>query len=139
MKKGIIIAALIIALLGGLYGYKQLTKGHIDVNAAAEDVNIAAADLFKAFVTDEAVANPKYLDKVIKVCGVVAENSATNEGSTTIQLETGDEMGGVVMCELDDLTKQATTAFNKGDKVCFKGLCSGFTADVVLNRCVLSK
>ncbi len=139
MKKGIILIVALVAAIGGYYAYSQLTKGHLDVNAATEDVNIAATDLFKAFKTDEAIANPKYLDKVIKVCGTVAENSVTKEGSTTIQLETGDEMGGVIMCELDDASKPEKTAFNKGEQVCFKGLCSGYTADVVLNSCVLTK
>ena len=138
MKKIIGIVIVIAVLAGGFYAYKQWTKPHLDVAAAAEDVSISATDLFKAFSTSEATANPKYLDKVIKVCGTVAENSSTNEGSTTIQLETGDDIG-VIMCELDDLTKQEKSSFAKGEAVCFKGLCSGFTTDVVLNRCVTVK
>ena len=138
MKKTIGIIIVLVGLASAFFGYKMWNKPHLDVAAAAEDVNISAADLFTQFSTDEAKANPKYLDKVIKVCGTVAENSVTSEGSTTIQLETGDAIG-MIMCELDDLTKQEKTEFAKGESVCFKGLCSGYTADVVLNRCVLVK
>jgi tRNA_anti-like len=138
MKKIIFLIALLAGAGAAFYGYKQWTKPHLDVTAAAEDVDIAAKDLYEQFSNNEAVANPKYLDKVIKVCGTVAENSATNAGSTTIQLETGNEMGGI-MCELDDLSKQDKTAFAKGETVCFKGLCSGYLTDVVLNRCVVTK
>ena len=66
-----------------------------------------------------------------------SDNSVTDNGATTIQLETGDEMGTVI-CELDKLSKQEKTSFAKGETVCFKGLCSGYLTDVVLNRCVLT-
>ncbi len=138
MKK-IIGLVVLLALAGGAYyGYSQWNKPHLDVAAASEDMSLSAKELFTAFSTDEAAANPKYLDKVIKVCGTVAENSATTDGSTTIQLETGDAIG-VIVCELDQLSKQDKTEFVKGETVCFKGLCSGYTSDVVLNRCVLTK
>ncbi len=137
MKKKIGLGILIALLAGSFYGYTQWTKPHREVAAAAEDLNIAATDLFKAFSTNEATANPKYLDKLIKVCGTVADNSVTDNGVTTVQLATGDEMG-IVMCELDKLTKQEKTSFAKGQTVCFKGLCSGYLTDVVLNRCVLT-
>ncbi len=138
MKKIIGLVVLVAVLAGVFYGYKQWTKPHLDVAAASEDMSLSAKDLFAAFSTNEAEANPKYLDKVIKICGTVAENSATNEGSTTVQLETGDAMG-VIVCELDQLSKQEKTNFEKGETVCFKGLCSGYITDVVLNRCVLTK
>ena len=137
MKKIIGLAVLIAVLAGGFYGYTQWTKPHREIAAATEDLNITAADLYKAFSTNEAAANPKYLDKLIKVCGTVADNSATDNGVTTVQLQTGVEMG-TVMCELDKLTKQEKMSFAKGETVCFKGLCSGYLTDVVLNRCVLT-
>jgi hypothetical protein len=138
MKKIIFLIVLLAGAGAAFYGYKQWTKPHIDVAATAADVDIAAKDLYEQFSTDEAAATPKYLSKMIKVCGTVAENSATNAGSTTIQLETGNEMGAI-MCELDDLSKQDKTTFAKGETVCFKGLCSGYLTDVVLNRCVVTK
>lgn len=137
MKKILIIIP-IVASCAAFYAYQQWHKPHLDVQAASEEVSLSATELFTQFATNEALANPKYLSKVVKVCGKIAQNSETNEGSITIQLETGDDIG-VVMCELDDLTKQEKTTFAKGDDVCFKGLCSGYTSDVVLNRCVIAK
>jgi hypothetical protein len=134
MKKIIGIGVLIALLAGGFYAYKEYTKPFVDAATTAEDISTSATDLFTAFSTDEAAANPKYLDKIIKVCGKVAENSVTENGSTTIQLETGDAMG-VVMCELDAEAKQSKTSFTKGEEVCFKGFCSGYMTDVLLNRC----
>jgi tRNA_anti-like len=133
MKSKIFLIVLVAALAGGFYAYQQWNKPHRDGNAAA-DVSLSATELFTAFSTNEATANPKYLDKNIKVCGKVLQDAITTDGSTTVQLETGDAIG-VVLCELDAATKQSLV-YTKGQDVCFKGLCSGYTSDVVLSRCV---
>lgn len=134
--KRIIMILLAIGLAGGIYGYLQWTKPHKDLNKANEDFKVSATDLFTQFSTDEAKANVQYLDKVIKVCGKVAVISTTEGGKTSVQLDTGDPIGGV-MCELNANT--AKESIKEGAEICMKGLCSGYLSDVVLNDCVIAQ
>ncbi|MCB9283274.1 MAG: hypothetical protein H6563_04305 [Lewinellaceae bacterium] len=121
-------------LVGGFVGYKMWNKPHRDVAGAQADVKLQATDLFNQFSTDEATANGQYLDKIVQVCGTVAQVSNEND-VITVQLDAGDLMGGV-LCELDNLTEHSRTDFQSGETVCFKGICTGYLTDVVLNRCV---
>ena len=57
------------------------------------------------------------------------------EGRTSITLESGSEMFGVI-CQLDNLTKHARTNFKEGEEIKLKGICTGVLMDVVLVRCV---
>jgi hypothetical protein len=41
-----------------------------------------------------------------------------------------------VNCQLDELTEHKNTTFTPGDKVIFKGICTGMLMDVVMVRCV---
>ena len=128
------LVGLALALLvGGYVGYKMWNKPHRDVVDAKADVTLEATALFNQFSTDEAAANSQYLDKIVQVCGTVAQVSNENN-VVTIQLEAGDLLGGV-LCELDNLSEHARTDFQVGEKVCFKGICTGYLTDVVLNRC----
>jgi hypothetical protein len=136
MKK-ILYVLLTLALAGGIYGYYLWNKPHKDVQAAKTDVAIAADQLYKAYVADEAAANALYLDKTIAVTGVVRSSEKNADGTAKIVLETGDPDGFGVSCELDPLTKHARTDFQAGETVTLKGLCAGFNLDVQLARCVL--
>ena len=130
----ILLIALGLGILaGGFVAYKMWNKPHRDVADAKADVKLEATDLFNQFSTDEATANGQYLDKIVQVCGTVAQVSTENE-VVTIQLEAGDLLGGV-LCELDNLSEHPRTDFQAGETVCFKGICTGYLTDVVLNRC----
>lgn len=131
MKK-LLIAALLLAVVGGGVGYYMWNKPHQDIASATSDVTISANELLTAFQTGEEAANAKYLDKIVEVSGEVREVGQT-EGKTVVRLNAGDSMDGVT-CELDSNPKR--TDFKPGDQVTFKCTCSGFLMDVVLVRCV---
>ena len=135
MKK-LLAVGLFLALLGLGTGYFIYNKPFKNMARAEADVALNAPDLFSAFEADESAANQKYLDKVIKVTGTVKEVSKGDDGNISVTLETGNELFGVI-CQLDNLSKQEKTDFQPGEKVTFKGICTGMLMDVVLVRCVL--
>ncbi len=133
MKK-ILIVTVILILGAGIFGYMQWNKPHQDIAGAKSDVTISATDLLAAFQSNEAEANTKYNDKIVEVTGSVRAANQT-DGKTSVSLETGDAMSGVI-CELDDLSTPKRTTFNPGEQVTFKCTCTGILMDVVLVRCV---
>jgi tRNA_anti-like len=133
MKK-IGIALALVALIGGFVGYKVYNKPHEDIANAQEDYALPAEELFAAYQADEAAANTKYLDKIIVVQGTVRE-AKEEDGIVNVMLDTEDMMFGV-RCQLDALATHKRKDFKAGEKVSFKGKCSGSLMDVVMVRCV---
>lgn len=131
--RNVLIGILLAMLAGGFVGYKMWNKPHREVAGASADVIIEAMELYRQYTDDEAGANALYLDKIVQVCGTVVQVSTENE-VITIQLDSGDLMGGV-LCELDNLAAHDRTEFPAGERACFKGICTGYLSDVVLNRC----
>ena len=129
--KTVLIVLALLAAGGAATGYYLWNKPHRNVDAAQADFSVEATDLFAQYASDETGANPKYLDKIITVCGIV--DDVTNEaGSVKVQLIGGGELGGV-SCEMQ---AGSTLVPPKGSRVCVKGICTGYLMDVVLSRCV---
>jgi len=137
MKK-ILIALAVLAAIGAGVGYYLWNKPALDLTNAKSDIVVDATALFNEYKTDEAQANSKYFEKVIGVSGKVQE-VLNDEGTVKVSLETGDPNGFVVRCELSKTSAHARTEFPVGEIVAFKGTCSGFNLDVVLNNCVEAK
>ncbi|MCB0581452.1 MAG: hypothetical protein KDD10_19340 [Phaeodactylibacter sp.] len=135
MKK-LLGIGLLLALIAGGIGYFMYNKPHQNMENAKADVVLDARELFTAFEANETEANQKYLDKVVKVSGLVKEVSTDEEGNVSVTLESGSEMFGVI-CQMDNLTQHDKTDFKPGEQVTFKGICTGMLMDVVLVRCVL--
>ena len=104
------------------------------MKSSKAEAKIDAAELFKAYNSDENASNSKYLGKTIEVSGKVKETSKTEGGPVKVTLETGDEFA--VICELDALSQHPRTDFPTGEMVAFKGKCDGLNLDVQLSRCV---
>ena len=126
---------LLLAVLGGVFGFYMYNKPHKNMNSARADLKLSAIQLFADFESDEVQANTKYLDKVMEVEGIVKEITQDENGMTTVTLEAGSEMFGVI-CQMDNLSKHKRTNFKEGEQVKFKGICTGVLMDVVLVRCV---
>ncbi|MCB0560905.1 MAG: hypothetical protein H6573_19535 [Lewinellaceae bacterium] len=135
MKK-LIGIGLLLALLGVGVGYFMYNKPHQNMEKAEADMTLESTALFSAFEANEAEANEKYLDKVIKISGTVKEVNTDEEGNISLTLESGNELFGVI-CQMDNLTKQEKTDFKIGEQVTLKGICTGMLMDVVLVRCVV--
>ena len=134
-RKYLVIAVLVWVLLivMGLYFYN---KPHSSMASIKPDYSLEATELYKQFQQDEAVANKKYLDKVIVVKGMVAEvqQSGTN---ATVELRGESSLGGV-NCSFMNM-KPNTQFTSKGSFLTIKGKCSGFLMDVNLVDCVVEK
>ena len=135
MKK-LIGIGLLLALLGVGVGYFMYNKPHQNMEKAEADMTLESTALFSAFEANEAEANEKYLDKIIKISGTVKEVNTDEEGNISLTLESGNELFGVI-CQMDNLTKQEKTDFKIGEQVTLKGICTGMLMDVVLVRCVV--
>jgi tRNA_anti-like len=122
------------ALIGAGIGYKLWTKPR----EKAEDVKglvISAADLGKAFSTDENKANALYLNKAIEVSGSISEIDKNQDGGTMILLDTGDP-NLPIQCTMRE--KSINTV--KGKTVVIKGFCSGTSiTGVLLTDCILTQ
>jgi hypothetical protein len=124
-----------LLLIGGGVAYYLYNKPHQNMEQANADLSIAADQLFKAFSEDENAANTAYLNKVVQVSGKVRSSSLDENGISSVMLESGDEMSGVI-CQMDELNDNQRKEFSAGEDVTFKCMCTGMLMDVVLVRCV---
>jgi hypothetical protein len=132
-RKYLLIAVLVWALLiaMGLYVYN---KPHSSAVNAKTDYSLNAADLYKQFQQDEAVASKKYLDKIIEVKGTVVEVQQTGN-TASLELREESAMGGI-NCSFTNL-EHNTQMPSKGSFLTIKGKCSGFLMDVNLVDCAV--
>lgn len=135
MRKLLLIGGA-LAIGAAVVAYLIYNKPHQNMDRATADIQLTASELLSNFEADEDAANAKYLDKIVAVTGAVREVVTTEEGLTTITLETGSALAGVV-CELDTLTEHPKTDFQPGETITVKGVCTGMLMDVVLVRCVI--
>lgn len=131
-KKTILGVVALVLALGALAGYRMYNKPHLDLATVTADYKLSASELFADYETDEAGANVKYLDKVVRVEGKILEVNTDESGQTSLTLDGGGMLGGVI-CQLDPDLKQTT--FSTGQHITLNGLCTGMLMDVVLVRC----
>jgi len=133
----ILLWLLVIGLLGfGImkgYLYYLKNKPHRDVTKE-QGISVTAEQIFTDFSTNEAVANQKYLNKAIEVTGEVAEVKKNQDNNTVVVLKTSDPIFGV-NCTF----KEDPGNIQAGNQITFKGICTGFISDVVINEGVLVK
>lgn len=131
----IISLILIVALIIGIYGYKEYSRKLPDTGKLKADYSLKAADLLHQFEADERKATLLYSDKIISVEGIITSVQAT-DSSGTVFLNAGSSMASV-MCQFEEKNFQEMLNLQKGSVVTIKGVCSGYLMDVVMVRCVL--
>ena len=129
MLRKILLTGLVLAVLGGSYGYYMWNKKTPSTASRDAELTITANELGSQFDKD------KHAGKVLSVKGKVASVETANE-TTNVTLETEDPMVSI-SCELEK--GAATPSVNKGDEVTIKGQCDGKMADVVMTRCIILK
>lgn len=132
MKKILFILA-VIAILGALGGYWYINRPVPGLEKLNTEVRVDAAELNRAFASDESKANSLYLGKVIEVTGEVKEIDE-QENSKYIILKS-DELLSSVRCELDP--RYNDTEVSVGETLSLKGKCSGYLMDVELDNCII--
>lgn len=134
MRK-ILLLLLVLAVIGGVVGYRMYQRKPDLAAGRAPDVSVPAAELYRSFVTDEAAAGVRYNDKVVQVSGRVIKIAKDDQGATNVSLDTGDPLGAVV-CEFP---ADAPPTFADNDTAAIKGFCAGYNLDVLLQRCSVVK
>jgi hypothetical protein len=142
MKKSfkIVLVVILVIALGGFSIWKFVwNKDHRTAEDEKPIATLSAAALLTEYETDEAASNAKYLNKTVQVGGTV--NSVTKEetGSIVVLLTT-ESMMGFVSCTFSSVNgKPSEVDVKEGDQINVKGICSGYTMDVVLEQCSIVK
>lgn len=137
MKVKLALAAggIVLLIISAAVGWYLYNKPHTGVENVEADIHITAADLYNDFEHDEALANKKYLNKVIEVTGNVSEVQNVN-GSQIILLSSTSDAGGV-SCQLTNDENNKKSTVKKSTTITIKGRCSGYLMDVNLVDCLL--
>ena len=136
IKKLIVVALIIIVAIAGLYAYKEYNRKAEDLSTAKVEETINASDLVLAFEKDEARATKKFAGKTVLVTGKVAE--IINQQDTMLNIFLGDETAmSKVSCLMDIRKKETFKNILVGNQISIKGVCTGFLADVEMNRCII--
>lgn len=133
-KKKIALVVLgAVALFGFTYGYYMWNKPARDVTEE-KGMEITAMAIFDSFTVNETRANKLYLDKAIQVTGEVTDIKKNQAGETVVYLKSNDPVFGV-NCTF----KENPGTLVKGSNITFKGVCTGFLSDVIINQGVIIK
>lgn len=132
-KKGILFILLIIAIIGGVIGFKMANKSHLDISTSTPKITLQATKLIDEFLLDETKANKNYLDKLIAVNGTISSIKIKEEKGI-ISLKTEDDFGSI-LCHLSEEATKNMSHLTNGQSIQIKGICTGFLMDVILVRC----
>lgn len=137
MKKKIILAGLIAAVLGGIgvWYFIFYKPTHFKRDVADETaITITAKQIVKDFTSNEDSANKVYLNKAIAITGVVLEAKKNQDGKPTVTLKSDDSFSNIY-CTL----KEDEGQIQGGTTITVKGICTGFLSDVVIIDAIIVK
>ncbi len=136
------IILLIIALTGiaaaFLVYFFIYSKPHRDYERAEPDLEIAAEDLYRAFIKDEQNAEKTFNGKVLLIHGTLSgvEQVADDMVIAYFVFEEGFFGGEGVRCTMLENHHEKALQMEAGHEVVIKGLCTGFTGtDVIMEHC----
>ncbi|WP_439504978.1 OB-fold protein [Sediminibacterium sp.] len=128
MKKWIIIISSIVLIVAAILYYVFIYAAQYKRNINDEKaIAISAVELVSAYNNNESEANTKYLNQALLVEGFVKEVGQNQEGNTTITIDGANDFSAV-FCTL----KEANNTVEVNKKINIKGVCIGFTSDVVI-------
>lgn len=135
-RKYVALAVILLLIFAGLYAYKEYNRTAQDLAAVNAQEKINAADMIAAFEKDEIGATKKFAGKTVLVFGNVAE--IINQQDTMLNVFLGNETSlSKVSCLMDMSKKEAFKNVLVGNQIAVKGVCTGFLADVEMNRCII--
>lgn len=133
MKSGrkILVVVTLLLLAGFTYALYVWNKPHRDVSDE-QAISTTATAIFDSFSVNTNRANQLFLNKAIEVTGEVSEFKTNQAGQAVVYLKTSDPIFGV-NCTF----KENPGSLSKGTTITFKGICTGFLEDVVINQGVI--
>jgi hypothetical protein len=130
-KKILFSLVIFLIVCGFGYAYYVWNKPARDVSKE-KGIQITAVTIYDSFSNNEKAANISFLNKAIEVTGRVSSLKHNQAGQTVVYLHTDDPVFGV-NCTF----KQNPGNIAVGDSITFKGICTGYLSDVILNQGVL--
>jgi hypothetical protein len=137
MKK-IFLVLIALGIIGASVGYYMYNKPIKDYTDSKAELSITASELFLQYSSNEQKADSLYREKVIAVSGNVSEISKNQKQETVIYLGTDDPMFGIQFTMLASDSNNYKS-LRTGEVVSLKGLCTGFTNDVVITNATVHK
>lgn len=144
MSRLLLLFVCLVLIILGFYVFRLYTGKVPKLTEVTAEVSVQATTLIKAFETDSAAANKKYLGKVLSVNGNI---KSIEKASANVVL--GDKnLSTSIRCSMDSTFANEAVALKADEKVTIKGVCTGYIpddsglglgADVVMNRCVIEK
>lgn len=119
MKRKILFGLLILIVVCGSVGYYLYSKKVQNYAEGKPDFMVTATELIKAFDSDTATAAKKYIDRKVRVSGVVKSLD-----SSAITL--GEEGTSDVVVGLDERNKADVLKIKAGETVTVQGKVSGY-------------
>ena len=135
MNRGrkILVVISLLFLAGVTYALYVWNKPHRDVSGE-QAISTTATAIFDSFAVNTNKANELYLNKAIEVTGEVSEFKINQAGQAVVYLKTSDPIFGV-NCTF----KENPGSLSKGTTITFKGICTGFLEDVIINQGIIVK
>ncbi len=137
-KQYFFIGLIVIIGIIGAYGYKEFNRKPANLYDLQVQEIISSDSLLAAYEFDETKANGNFLGKTLLVSGVIAEINNQQDSLLNIFLGKAEDMHKV-SCLLDNNQLETMKKYSVGNPISIKGICTGFLADVELNRCVIIK
>jgi hypothetical protein len=130
---GLVILCVIIAVSFAVREYNRKPSTLVNSPAA---YRVLAGNLVSEYQVNEALADKKYLGKVIEVEGLLA--AINSEADTLVTFFLGDTNSmKKVSCLLDRTIPINSKKYRPGEVLTIKGICTGVLMDVELNRCII--
>lgn len=127
---GVVAVIVFIALAYTLYIWNKPARDVTNESA----IKISAVAIFDSFNNNESSANKLFLNKAIEVTGVVSAVKKNQAAQTVVYLKSNDPMFGI-NCTF----KEDPGTINTNSTITFKGICTGYLSDVILNEGVMIK
>lgn len=126
----------LVIISAAIYAWKEYNRKPENLMYATADAIVKAEALAAAFEADEAVANEKYLGKIIEVDGIIINVNAT-QSPVHIIIGNENNMHNVGISLAGSANN--TNELKNGTPVTVRGECTGFLMDVELNNAVIIK
>jgi hypothetical protein len=141
----ILLALLIIAGIGGIYGYKEYNRTAKDIALVAPAFTTSSNVIVDEFTKNDSIANVKYLGKTIAINGLLKTIDKDENGFFTIVM--GDTTSSTsVRCSMDSIHNNEASSLKAGTQINVKGICTGYNkdemglgADIILNHSCINK
>lgn len=123
-----LILFLLIILISAILFFNTWNKPHQNLEDVA-GIKISATELYHTFIENEEAALKTYNGKVLTVTGTISAVTMNNDGKQVLVLQSDDPLFGI------NCSMEQEAAVHETSTVTIKGICTGYTSDVILIRC----